>query len=321
MSHLATLKRGLFSIKDCGIMLEPQLGMSMEELVDIARQTEELGFGYFFRSDHILPTNDRRGMDSPECWTSLGAVAAATSRVKFGPLVTPIGFRNPALLAKMACTLHSFSHGRLQLAVGAGWYEPEYRAHGYPFPDFKTRIAQFREALEIMTAMVNTGRVDFDGSHFSAHTDCLPRPAGHMHLIVGGRTKPVVRLAGKFADEWNYFKMSGSDVEGLKAVLDSASEGRSVEVTEMGPYMLARDQAGLERSAKLQAQKLGQDISPKEVLARLKARSAPCGTVEEFVEQVTAKSDAGVRRVYFQTLVPENKEMTELLADTVKSRL
>lgn len=309
------------TIKDCGIMLEPQLGMSTEQLVGTARQAEELGFGYVFRSDHILPTNDRRGVDSPECWTSLGAVAAATNRIKFGPLVTPIGFRNPALLAKMACTLHSFTHGRFQLAVGAGWYEAEYRAHGYPFPDFKTRIAQFREALEVMTAMISTGRVDYDGAHFSAHTDCLPRPAGHMHLIVGGRTRPVVRLAGKFADEWNFFRMSKADVASLRAVLEAASGGRNVEITEMGPYMLAKGQAGLERSAKLQAEKLGQDISPKEVLARLRSRGAPCGTVEEFVGQLASKSDAGVKRVYFQTLVPENTDMTELLADTIRTRV
>jgi alkanesulfonate monooxygenase SsuD/methylene tetrahydromethanopterin reductase-like flavin-dependent oxidoreductase (luciferase family) len=299
-------------------MLEPQLGMSMEQLVNTARQAEELGFGYFFRSDHILPTNDRRGVDSPECWTSLGAVAAATSRVKFGPMVTPIGFRNPALLAKMACTLHSFSQGRLQLAVGAGWYEAEYRACGYPFPDFRTRVAQLKEALEVIAALVNEGRADFDGIYFSVHTDCLPRPKGHMHLIIGGRTKPVVRLAGKFADEWNFFHMSNDDMTGLRTVLEAAAGPRRVEITEMGPYMLARNQEGLERYAKFQAAKLGQDLAPRELLARLRLRDAPCGTVEEFVDQLAAKSEAGVSRVYFQTLVPENAEMTELLADTLK---
>jgi alkanesulfonate monooxygenase SsuD/methylene tetrahydromethanopterin reductase-like flavin-dependent oxidoreductase (luciferase family) len=306
------------NIKDCGIMLEPQLGMSMERLVGTAKQAEELGFGHFFRSDHILPTNDKRGMDSPECWTSLGAVAAATSRVKFGPLVTPIGFRNPALLAKMASTLHSYSHGRLQLAVGAGWYEAEYRAHGYPFPDFRTRVAQFTEALQILTALLNEGRADYDGAYFSAHTDCLPRPEGHMHLIVGGRTKPVVRLAGKFADEWNFFRMSKADVSDLKSVLEASAGPRKVDITEMGPYMIARNEEGLEKNARLQAAKLGQDLSPKELLARLRARDAPCGTPDQFVEQLAAKSDAGVSKVYFQTLVPENKEMTELLADTLK---
>jgi alkanesulfonate monooxygenase SsuD/methylene tetrahydromethanopterin reductase-like flavin-dependent oxidoreductase (luciferase family) len=299
-------------------MLEPQLGMSMDRLVATARQADELGFGYFFRSDHILPTNDKRGMDSPECWTSLGAVAAATSRVKFGPLVSPIGFRNPALLAKMACTLHSFSHGRLQLAVGAGWYGPEYQAHGYPFPDFHTRVAQFKEALEIIGALIHDGRADFDGKYFSAHTDCLPRPAGKMHTIIGGRTKPVVRLAGRLADEWNYFHLSKGDIDSLRPVLEEAAGDRKVEVTEMGPYLIARDEEGLEKNAKLQAARLGMDISPKDLLARLRARDAPCGTVDQFVEQLAAKSDAGVDRVYFQTLVPENTEMTELLADTLK---
>jgi alkanesulfonate monooxygenase SsuD/methylene tetrahydromethanopterin reductase-like flavin-dependent oxidoreductase (luciferase family) len=306
------------AIHECGIMLEPQLGMSMDQLVGVARQAEELGFGYLLRSDHILPTNDRRGLDSPECWTSLGSIAASTSRIKFGPLVSPIGFRNPALLAKMACTLHSFSRGRLLLGVGAGWYEAEYRSHGFAFPDFRTRVAQFREALEILTALLNEGRADYDGTHFSAHTDCLPRPHGHMHLIVGGRTKPVVRLAAKYADEWNFFRMSRADVTGLKSVLESAAGSRKVEITEMGPYMLARNQEGLDKYAKLQAAKLGQDLPPKELLARLRARDAPCGTVEEFADQLAVKAAAGVRRVYFQTLVPENTEMTELLADTLK---
>jgi alkanesulfonate monooxygenase SsuD/methylene tetrahydromethanopterin reductase-like flavin-dependent oxidoreductase (luciferase family) len=307
------------TIKDCGMMLEPQLGMSMSQLVGAAMQAEELGFGYFFRSDHLLPTNDKRGMDSPECWTSLGAVASSTSRIKFGPMVTPIGFRNPALLAKMACTLHSFSHGRLQLAIGAGWYEAEYQSLGYPFPDFKTRVAQFREALEIISALVNTGRADYDGKHFSAHTDCLPRPDGHMHMIVGGRTRPVIRLAGKFADEWNFFRMSTGEMEALRQVLRQAAVGREVEVTEMGPYMIASSQDRLEEFAKLQATKLGMSLSPKEVLARLRARDAPCGTVEEVARQLAAKRDSGVQRVYFQTLVPENTAMTELLVDTIKA--
>jgi len=301
------------------MMLEPQLGMSMSQLVGAARRAEELGFGYLFRSDHLLPTNDKRGMDSPECWTSLGAVAASTSRIRFGPMVTPIGFRNPALLAKMACTLHSFSHGRLQLAVGAGWYEAEYRALGYPFPDFKTRVAQFRDALEIISMLVRGGRADYDGKHFSAHTDCLPKPDGHMHLIIGGRTRPVIRLAGKFADEWNFFRMSAGEMEALNRVLVEAAAGRQVEVTEMGPYMIARTQENLEEFAKLQAAKLGLSLTPKEVLARLKARDAPCGTVDEVAGQLAARSASGVRRIYFQTLVPENTAMTELLVDTIKA--
>jgi alkanesulfonate monooxygenase SsuD/methylene tetrahydromethanopterin reductase-like flavin-dependent oxidoreductase (luciferase family) len=309
------------SIQESGIMVEPQLGMSMERLLGIAEEAEELGFGYFFRSDHILPTDARRGIDSPECWTSLGVIAGSTSRIEFGPLVSPIGFRNPALLAKMACTVHSVSHGRLRLGVGAGWYEGEYRAHGYPFPAFHERVAQFAEALEIVSAMVNEGRVEYEGTYFSAHTDCLPRPQGHLRLIVGGRTRPVVRLAARFADEWNTFRSSSSDLSGLRAILDREAGGRDVDVTEMGPYLVAKSQAKLEEYAALQAAALAQPISPRDVIAGMKARGAPCGTVEEFVEQLRSKAALGFKRVYFQTLAPQNTEMMALLADTLKGKL
>lgn len=306
------------AIQDCGITLEPQLGMRMDRLIATARLAEELGFGYVFRSDHILPTGDERGIDSPECWTSLGAISEATSRIKFGPLVSPIGFRNPALLAKMACTLHSYSKGRLQLSIGAGWYGPEFTAHGFPFPDFKGRLAQFREALDIVSSMVRDGRVDFDGCFFSAHTDCYPRPEGDLHLIVGARTKSLVSLAGRKADEWNYFNLTAEKQMELQKALKNAADGRSVAISEMTPFLIAKNQADLEASARLQASKFRQDMPPKEVLGRLRARRAPCGTVDEFVERVRAIHDSGVQRMYFQALVPENTEMIELLSDTLK---
>lgn len=309
----------MLRIADCGLMFEPQLGMTMDELIDCAKFAEDLGFGYVFRSDHLLPTDNRRGIDSPECWTSLGAIASATSRVKFGPMVTPIGFRNPALVAKMACTLHSYSHGRLQLALGAGWYEAEYKAHGFPFPDFKGRVSQFREALEIVTSMVNEGKVDFDGRYFSAHTDCLPRPSGHMHLIIGARTRPMVRLAAKAADEWNFFHMTTAEHSALQPVLDNAAGGRRVQVSEMGPYLIAKTQSQLEAFAEQQVSNMGMSISPNDLLARLREREAPCGLVEDFVDRVRQKSDAGVSKLYFQTLAPDNREMVEMLADSLKS--
>jgi alkanesulfonate monooxygenase SsuD/methylene tetrahydromethanopterin reductase-like flavin-dependent oxidoreductase (luciferase family) len=309
----------MLSIKDCGVMLEPQLGMSMNQLVETANLAEDLGFGYLFRSDHLLPTDDRRGLDSPECWTSLGVIAASTTTLKFGPMVTPVGFRNPALLAKMACTLHSYSQGRLQLSVGAGWYEAEYKAHGFPFPAFRERLAQFREALQIIMPLVRQGRVDFDGTYFSAHTDCLPRPHGDLHLIVGATSRPIVRLAGKHADEWNFHRLPTEKYQELRGLLLGSSGGRQVVISEMSPYMIGRNQSELEKSASLQISKLAMNISPKDLLSRLKERATPCGTVEVFVEQLRAKLDAGVQRIYFQTLVPENTAMLELLADTLKA--
>jgi len=280
--------------------------------------TEELGFGYLFRSDHLLPTDGRRGIDSPECWTTLGAIAASTRTLRFGPMVTPVGFRNPALLARMACTVHSLSEGRLQLAMGAGWYEAEYVANGYSFPRFSERLGQFREALTIVSSLVREGRVDFDGRYFSAHTDCNPRPSGDFHLIIGAKSKPMVRLAARVADEWNVFVLPREEFRGLKTIFDAAAGPRKVLVSEMGPFMIGRNEGELEASARLQASKLGQEVSPQDLLKRIKSRNAPCGTPEDFLEQVRTKLDSGIGRLYFQTLVPENRAMVELLADTLR---
>lgn len=300
-------------------MLEPQLGMSMERLIGSARIAEKLGFGYLFRSDHLLPTDNRRGIDSPECWTSLGGVAASTTDLKFGPMVSPVGFRNPALLAKMACTLHSYSKGRLQLAIGAGWYEPEYLAHGFKFPPFAERLGQFKEEVRILTDMVRSGRVDFDGKYFSAHTDCLPRPAGEMRLIIGAKAKSLVRQAAKHADEWNYLASPPELFAAAKKEFESAAEGRKVDISEMGPFLIGRTLEDLERNAATQIAKLGQQASPAELVKRVKARGGACGTVEEFKQAVGAKVDFGISRFYFQTLVPENVGMVELLADSLRA--
>lgn len=150
-------------IKDCGLMVEPQEGMTIDELLDVASFAEKKGFGYFFRSDHLLPTSRKKGLDSPECWVTLGAIAARTRRIRFGPMVSPVGFRNPSLLARMAQTVDAMSRGRLCLGVGAGWYEDEYKAHGIEFPDLETRKRQFTEALEIIRPLTQVGRVDFRG--------------------------------------------------------------------------------------------------------------------------------------------------------------
>ena len=136
-------------------MLEPQLGMGVSELLEMARTTERLGFGYLFRSDHLADTGGRRGRESSECWVTLAAVAARTKSIRFGPLVSPMGFRNPAVLASMAWTLHSLSPGRLRLGVGAGWYEKEYLSYGIPFPPFNVRDEQLGEALQARWAEVS----------------------------------------------------------------------------------------------------------------------------------------------------------------------
>ena len=305
-------------LKDFGIMLEPQLGMTMNQLIRTTLQVEEIGFGYLFRSDHLLPTDGRRGLDSPECWTSLGAIGAATRGIKFGPMVSPIGFHNPAMLAKMVSTVHSYSGGRLQLGIGAGWYESEYRAHGYEFPPFAARVEQFDEALKIILSMIRDGRVDFDGKHFSAHTDCLPRPSGRVHVIIGGRSKHVIRNAALYADEWNFFTKTSYDFVRGKKLLEETAIERKVLISETGPFLLGRTQSELEKKALAVISEQSLNLTPAELISQLRGDGSPCGTVSEFVEQVRKRIDAGVSRFYFQLLTPEDTSLIELLADTLK---
>jgi alkanesulfonate monooxygenase SsuD/methylene tetrahydromethanopterin reductase-like flavin-dependent oxidoreductase (luciferase family) len=305
------------SLKDFGIMLEPQLGVSMNTLVEASGNAERLGFGYLFRSDHLLPTDDRRGIDSPECWTSLGAIAGATREIKFGPMVSPIGFHNPAMLGKMALTVHSYSNGRLLMGIGTGWYESEYRAHGYEFPPFGVRFQQFSEALKIIHTMMREEKVDFDGDYFRAHTDCFPRPSGKVHLIIGGRSARVIKEAALYADEWNFFTKDRDDLARGRAVLDEARNGRNVEVTETGPYMVGRTESELERNAQRVVAEQGMTISAKEFIDQLRKSGSPCGLVDDFAAQLGKRIDSGLGRFYFQFLTPGDKPLMELLADAL----
>jgi alkanesulfonate monooxygenase SsuD/methylene tetrahydromethanopterin reductase-like flavin-dependent oxidoreductase (luciferase family) len=140
-----------------------------------------------------------------EAWTTLAYLAARYPTMLVGPMVLGQSYRNPALTAKMAATLHSLSGGRLVMAIGAGWKEDEYRAYGYPFPSAGTRIEQLEDALEIITRLwKQPGQVTFHGRHYHIQDAwCEPKPEPPPHLIVGGGGEKTMLLAARFADGWN----------------------------------------------------------------------------------------------------------------------
>ena len=302
-------------IKDCGVMVEPQEGMVVGELLDTASFAEKIGFGYFFRSDHLLPTSRSTGLDSPECWVTLGAVAARTKRIKFGPMVSPIGFRNPALLARMACTVNSLAHGRLQLGVGAGWYEDEYKAHGFEFPDAKTRKQQFGEALKIIRPLTQVGRVDFDGKFFSAHLESLPKLREKIHLIVGGRAPAVVRQTAVFGDEWNFFGAVPEAFDGMKACSRcqrQANRDTRGWVRSSSPRAPGRLKARLRREMRKRG--VSKD---EEVFSRgLRKSGWLVGTAVDFPESVNSLRERGVEKFYFQVWETGDREEIELLRES-----
>jgi alkanesulfonate monooxygenase SsuD/methylene tetrahydromethanopterin reductase-like flavin-dependent oxidoreductase (luciferase family) len=187
-----------------GVML-PQYGPSRwGDMLEGARAAETLGFDSVWLEDHLLVRVDGEPDAGPwECWTALAALAASTSRVELGVMVSATVFRNPALLAKIATTVDEISGGRLILGMGAGWHQPELHAYGYPADHL---ISRFDEALRIVVGLLRTGRADLHGTYYDV-IDCRllpqgPRPDG-LPVLVGGKGPRMLRLVAEYADSWN----------------------------------------------------------------------------------------------------------------------
>jgi probable F420-dependent oxidoreductase len=220
------------------------------DLAAMARAAEDVGFDSVWVTDHLIQRAETGDRGPWECWSLLSALAAVTERVEIGSLVVCTGFRNPALLAKMADTVEEISGGRLILGIGAGWHEPEYRAFGYPFDH---RVDRFEEALAIIIGLLRDGRVDFEGTYYQVR-DCELRPRGPRPqgppILIGGYGKRMLGLTARHADQWNtWYNQIGNRVENLPTLLaavdaacaetgrDPATLGRTAAVMiEVGPH-------------------------------------------------------------------------------------
>ena len=185
---------------------QPWNGTSLPwtDIAAMAQRAEEIGFDSFWLPDHLLfrfPQVHQQG--AWDAWSLLAALAATTQTIEIGPLVACTSFRNPALIAKMADTIDEISGGRLILGLGAGWHEPEYAAFGFPYDH---RVSRFAEALQIITALLRTGHVDFEGDYYTAR-DCELRPRGPRlegpPLLIGGSGERMLRLTARYGDAWN----------------------------------------------------------------------------------------------------------------------
>ncbi len=303
-----------------GLMLEPQLGQTLQQTVETTQLAEKLGYGYVFRSDHLLATNRSRIRDSSECWTSMGVLVAETTRIKLGTLVTPVGFRNPALVAEMACTLHDYSRGRVLLGLGAGWFKDEYDAYGYGFPGLRVRVDQLREAVHLVKPLLDGERTDFQGKYFSAHTECFPKPKGKIPLIIGGRNPRVVQLAATEADEWDIYSPTEDEFVKLRKLLDQKSRGRNVEVSKMCGFFVAGSPSGLRRVVERHMKLFGMSGEPEKAMRQMRSSGSFVGVVDEFVSQVNGSLQSGIDRIYFELLNPGDRELTECLAETLKTK-
>jgi alkanesulfonate monooxygenase SsuD/methylene tetrahydromethanopterin reductase-like flavin-dependent oxidoreductase (luciferase family) len=195
---------------------------SWNQHLEMARMAEEIGLDSLWLGDHLLYRDAGEPARGPwECWTMLSALAAVTSRVELGPLVLCTGFRNPAMVAKMAETIDEISDGRFILGLGAGWNEADYLPFGIPFDQ---RFSRFAEAFTIIHGLIRDGRIDYAGEFYSA-PDCeiVPRGprGGAMPLMIGSNGEKMLRLTLPFVDQWNiWFADFGNTVEGLRPFME-----------------------------------------------------------------------------------------------------
>ena len=196
-----------------------------QRTVSVARQAEQLGFGSVWVFDHFHTEPDPTDELTFESFSTLAALAASTERVRLGQVVICTAFRNPALTAKMIGTMDVISGGRMELGIGAGWKEDEWRAYGYGFPDTKTRLATLADHLEVITRMLAPERATFAG-RYATVTDAINVPRGlqepRVPVMVGGNGPNVTwRLAARFADELNVDWLTPEEVREAMPVIHS----------------------------------------------------------------------------------------------------
>jgi alkanesulfonate monooxygenase SsuD/methylene tetrahydromethanopterin reductase-like flavin-dependent oxidoreductase (luciferase family) len=249
-----------------GVLLpEVERVATWTDLAAMARLAEDVGFDSVWAADHLLYRDAQHDDLAPwECWSVLAALAAITRRVELGPLVACANFHKPATLAKKAETVDEISGGRLILALGAGWNEPEFRAFDYPFDH---RVSRFEEAFTVIRGLLRDGRVDFSGQYHKA-PDCVlvprgPRPGG-PEIMVGTIGERMLRLCATYADSWNaWYSWFDNRPEALTPVL--AAVDAACQAVGRDPATLARTCALLVRFPDLPGvtgQSLGGEVAP-----------------------------------------------------------
>jgi len=303
---------------DVAIMIEGQDGLNWERWKRLAATAEEMGYAGLYRSDHF--TNpDGPHKDAIELWVSFAYLATNTTRIEFGPMVSPVSFRNPVVSAWSAAAVDDLSGGRFHMGLGAGWQEREHESHGFDLLETGPRFKRFEEGIQVVSTLLRSDvPSSFDGEFFSLKDALLlPRPArqGGPPLMIGGNgPKRTLPLAAKYADEWNAVMTTPERFASLSAHLDGliSDHGRQSEAvkrTMMNRVTIGRTQQELDKKLD------GVDIE------NLKSRGALLGTANQVAEGLAAFKEAGVSRLMAQWIQMDDIDGLELLAAKVLPQL
>jgi len=294
-----------------GIMIEGQEGLSWERWRNLCRDVEALGFASLRRSEHLISLMGDDSRDCIDCWTSLALAAQWTKTIEFGPMVSPLTFHQPGVLARQATSVDVLSGGRLIFGIGAGWNEHEHEVFGVPFMTVGQRISRLEEG-------VATIRKAWKVSH--------PQPVrdGEIPILMGGvGEKRHLPLVAREASEWNYTRMDKDEYRHKRKVIDDSCReiGRdpsSLRYSVMANYLIGRDRSDLrERAVKMAAvvPRL-KGANPDEILQTARD-SAFVGTPDEVAEQIRDYGKLGVELFMLQHFLLDDRDALELLAKEV----
>jgi F420-dependent oxidoreductase-like protein len=312
---------------DICLMIEGQEGVSWDQWVSLALACEEHGFEALFRSDHYISFSHPAERGTLDAWATLAALAPQTFRVRFGTLVSPITFRHPSELAKVVVTADHASGGRVELGMGAGWFDGEHAAYGFPFPPVSERFDILEEQVEIVHRLWDRDEdeVTFTGRHFQLQgCHSLPKPVQHPHppLIIGGQgNRRSVQLAAKWADEYNVHSKSPEQCKEIKGKLTKACQAAGRDPDEFGLSLMiftlvGEDRDELEsRAARLLKQR-GDSTEPAMWLAS-QGPDRLVGTTDWVLERLEGYAESGVQRVMMQHLLHDDLEALTLIGKEI----
>ena len=307
------------------VMIEAQEGLTWEHWFRIADRVEQLGLDSLWRSDHFFSLSGDLHRPALECWTSLTALAQRTRRIRFGPLVSPMTFRHPALLARMAAAVDRLSDGRLVLGVGAGWNVAEHEAFGIGLPSLKERFDRFEEGIAVIKALWSGGPVDLQGRYYPLRqATAYPRPLQQPTppLLIGGDGEVrLLRIVAREADEWNSHAHTPEIYRVKLAKLEEhcRAVGRdpaTIRRTWMGGILIGRDAAEVVEKGRWMQSFLGvgPGVPPAAVADEFRRRSWIVGTPDQAASQLAAWSALGIERVMFQWYNLDDLDGLALLA-------
>ena len=293
------------------ISLWPNPAQPFPAVLGLARYAEAAGFDGLWYADHFMPNAEDTSVPWPECWTTLSALATAVPRLRLGTLVCGNTYRHPAVLAKMAATLDHISGGRMVLGLGAGWQENEHQQYGIPFYTVGERLARLDEACAVIKSLFTQEQSDFAGTHYTLTKASLePKPLQDPLplLIGGGGEKVTLRIAARWADEWN--------VWGTPEIL--AHKGA---VLEAHCQDLGRDPKAIHRSAQALIFMSDDAATLERWNAAPSAMPKLVGTPEALRDRLAAYAEAGVNEFILPDFTLGQGDARERALDTFLKRV